>query len=209
MGGLDVFFVAMDELQQWKNGYDLYDIMARGTTNRQQPLILITTTAGTIRNDIYDMIYEESSKIIADFEKEDGFKDEETVFFIYELDKRDEVKKFDNLIKSNPGMGTIRNADSLYKEWKQAIHNPSMYMKSFLTKCCNIPETAQESYLTAEEIINETTFDINVLKPDYVLGGVDMSSTTDLTCVTFLFGRSGRKPICRADVFYTRGINRP
>lgn len=190
LDGLDVFFVAMDELQQWKNGYDLYDIMVRGMTNREQPLCLITTTAGTIRNDIYDMIYEEGSKIIEDFDKEDGFKDDESIFFIYELDSRDEVKDFENLIKANPGLGTIRNRDSLYKEWKQAIQNPSMYMKSFLTKCCNIPETSQQAYLTAEEIKNDATFNIDELKPDYVLGGVDMASTTDLTCVTFLFGRA-------------------
>ena len=66
LDGLDVFFVAMDELQQWKNGYDLYDIMSRGTTNRDEPLILITTTAGTIRNDIYDMIYDEASALNRD-----------------------------------------------------------------------------------------------------------------------------------------------
>lgn len=115
MDGLDVFFVAMDEIHQWRHGAELYDIMARGTTNREEPLILITTTAGTIRNDIYDQLYDEAKNIINDFDKKEGFKDEETLFFIYELDSRDEWKNFDNLIKANPGLGTIRNATSLKK----------------------------------------------------------------------------------------------
>ena len=29
---------------------------------REQPLVLITTTAGTIRNDIYDDIYDDAKK---------------------------------------------------------------------------------------------------------------------------------------------------
>ena len=78
LDGLDVHFVVMDEIHQWKNGYPLYDIMYRGMDNRQQPLALITSTAGTIREDLYDMIYDEAVNILTN----DGFEDKKSIFFI-------------------------------------------------------------------------------------------------------------------------------
>ncbi|WP_278553816.1 terminase large subunit [Parvimonas micra] len=183
LDGLDVHFVVMDEIHQWKNGFPLYDIMYRGMDNRQQPLALITSTAGTIREDLYDMIYDEAVNILTN----EGFEDKKSIFFIYELDKREEWKDFNNLIKANPGLGTIRNEQSLRDEWQRAMDNPSMYFKTFLIKNCNIRETSTESWLDLEDVTNPKTFDIKKLKPRYVISGWDISSTTDLTCVSFLF----------------------
>lgn len=201
LDGLDVHFVSMDEFHQWKNGMELYDIMYRGMGNREQPLALLMSTAGTIREDIYDILYEEASSIIRDFGKEDGFKDDESIFFIYELDKREEWKQWSRLIKANPGLGTIRNEETLFKEWEKTINNPDLNLKGFLTKNCNIPETATSSWLSAEDLENPATFDITTLKPDYAIGGVDMSSTTDLTCVSILFMVSG-DPTIYVDQMY-------
>ena len=57
LDGLNVHCVLMDEIHQWKQGKALYDIMADGVSAREQPLIYITSTAGTIREDIYDQKY--------------------------------------------------------------------------------------------------------------------------------------------------------
>lgn len=187
LDGHDIHCALMDEIQQWKRGYELYDILYRGMGNRDQPLALLTSTAGTIREDFYDILYLECANIIRDYDKEDGFKDEQLVAFIYELDERDEWKDFSKLIKANPGLGTIRNERSLRQEWEKTLNNPELNLKTFLTKNCNIPETSSEAWLTAEDVKNPATFNIDNLKPDYVIGGVDMSSTTDLTCITLLF----------------------
>ena len=192
LDGHDIHCALMDEIQQWKRGYELYDILFRGMDNREQPLALLTSTAGTIREDIYDIIYLECANIIRDFDVEDGFKDEQLIAFIYELDDREEWKEWSKLIKANPGLGTIRNKRSLKAEWEKALNNPEMNLKMFLTKNCNIPETSSEAWLTAEDVKNPDTFNIDSLKPSYVLGGIDMSSTTDLTCITSLFLHSGQ-----------------
>ena len=183
LDGLNVHFVVMDEIHQWKNGYPLYDIMYRGMDNREQPLALITSTAGTIREDIYDIIYDEGTNILTN----ESFKDDRSIFFIYELDKKEEWKDYKNLAKANPGLGTIRNEKSLKDEWERTKNNPSIYLKSFLTKNCNIRETDSSSWLSLDDITNERTFDIKKLKPRYVISGWDISSTTDLTCLTYLF----------------------
>ena len=201
LDGLDVQCVLMDEIHQWKSGYDLYDIMYRGMDNREEPLALLATTAGTRREDIYDRIYEEAENIINGFEKPNGFEDEQSIFFIYELDERDEWKDYENLIKANPGLGTIRNERSLKTEWNRAKNNPKMYLKMFLTKNCNIPETEQEAWLSLDQIQNELTFAIDDLKPNYVILGGDMSSTIDLTAVTMLF-RIPDDPMFYAHQFY-------
>lgn len=191
LDGLNIHFVAMDEIHQWRNGWPLYDIMYRGMSNREQPLALITSTAGTVREDLYDIIYEEGSNILL----QEEFKDDRSIFFIYELDKKDEWKDFNNLIKANPGLGTIRNETDLRDEWERTKANPSLYLKDFLTKNCNIRETDSASWLSLDDIINEKTFDIKKLKPRYAIGGWDLSSTTDLTCLTYLFRIYGDETI--------------
>lgn len=64
LDGLNIHCALMDEIHQWKNGKALYDIIADGVSAREQPLILITSTAGTIREDIYDAEYDDSERII-------------------------------------------------------------------------------------------------------------------------------------------------
>ena len=53
LDGLNIHCVLMDGIHQWKQGKALYDIMADGVSAREQPLVYITSTAGTIREDIY------------------------------------------------------------------------------------------------------------------------------------------------------------
>ena len=82
LDGLNVHCVLMDEIHQWKQGKALYDIMADGVAAREQPLDYITSTAGTIREDIYDQKYEEAEMVINGYGDPDGYKDEHFIAFI-------------------------------------------------------------------------------------------------------------------------------
>lgn len=186
LDGLNVHCGLMDELQQWKNGRKLYDIIADGVTAREQPLICITTTAGTIREDIYDQKYEEAERIINGYFDPDGYKDEHTIAFIYELDSRKEWTDEKCWKKANPGLGTIKNAKALKDKVEKAKSNPAL-VKNLVCKEFNIMETSAESWLTFEQIDNRELFDIKTLKPRYGIGGTDLSSTTDLTNATVIF----------------------
>lgn len=186
LDGLNLHCVLLDEIHQWKNGLGLYDILVRGVSARKQPLIFITTTAGTIREDIYDVIYDECERIINGYEDPDGYKDERTIAFIYELDKRDEWLDEKNWVKANPGLGTIKNYDILKGEVEKAKENP-LLVKNLLCKDFNIRETSTETWLSFEDLNNTATYDLSKLKPRYGIGGVDLSSTTDLTNATVIF----------------------
>lgn len=186
LDGLNVHGVLMDEFHQWKNGEPLYNIMADGITAREQPLIFMTSTAGTIREDIYDQIYEEAEMTINGYELEDGYVDERSIFFVYELDKREEWTKPDCWKKANPGLGTIKNQSILKEKVEKAMQNRRL-VKNLVCKEFNIRETSTESWLTFDELNNTATFALNELKPRYGIGGIDLSATTDLTCATVLF----------------------
>lgn len=82
--------------------------MADGTIGRDQPLILVTTTAGRIREDIYDEIYDEAVRVTNGLFDDVGYKDEHSLYMVYELDKREEWENPDCWQKANPGLGTIK-----------------------------------------------------------------------------------------------------
>lgn len=186
LDGLNVHCVLMDEIHQWKNGKALYDIMADGTTAREQPLIYITSTAGTIRQDIYDQKYEEAERVINGLFDPNGYHDIHFFPFIYELDKREEWTDEKCWKKANPGLGTIKKFDNLKAKVEKAKEN-HVLVKNLVCKEFNIRETSTEAWLTFEQLDNMKLFDVKELKPRYGIGGCDLSSTTDLTNATVIF----------------------
>lgn len=185
LDGLNVHCSLIDELHaiQDKN---LYDVIVDGMSAREQPLSIITTTAGTVREGIFDIKYDEAERIINGYDDPNGYKDARVLPIIYELDKRTEWTNEKVWQKANPGLGTIKSVDQLRQKVKKAQANP-LLVKNLLTKDFNVRETTTEAWLTFEQLNNPATFDIAKLKPRYGIGGVDLSSTTDLTAACVLF----------------------
>ena len=186
LDGLNVHCALMDEIHQWRNGRELFNIIADGVTAREQPLVFLTTTAGIVRGDVYDEKYEEAKKIINGFEDTNGYHDEHTIAFVYELDKKSEWTDPKMWYKANPGLGTIKNIDTLRAKVNKAKQNVEL-QKNLLCKEFNIPETSLQSWLSWEQLNNEATFDTLELKPKYGIGGCDLSMTVDLTAAKVLF----------------------
>lgn len=200
LDGLNIHCALMDEIHQWKNGKALYDIIADGVTAREQPLIFITSTAGTIREDIYDQKYDEACRVINGYFDPDGYKDEHFIAFIYELDARAEWTDPKAWQKANPGLGTIKNAKTLAAKVEKAKANP-LLVKNLVCKEFNIRETSSEAWLPFDTINNTATFDISELKPRYGIAGIDLSSTTDLTCASVIF-RIPNDPVLYVEQMY-------
>ena len=186
LDGLNVHCVLMDDIHQWKQGKALYDIMADGVTAREQPLTYITSTAGTIREDIYDQKYEEAEMVINGYRDPDGYKDEHFIAYIYELNNRKDWVKPECWEMANPGLGTIKNKKTLRDKVEKAKKNP-LLVKNLLCKEFNIRETSSEAWLTFEQANNTETYNLEELKPRYGVGGVDLSATTDLTAAKVIF----------------------
>ncbi|UPO88328.1 terminase large subunit [Niallia sp. Man26] len=187
LDGLNVHGASLDEIHAWKDK-NLYDVIVDGTSAREQPLILMITTAGTVRESVYDMKYEEAERLLLSFDDDNEYTDPTFLPVIYELDNRREWTEEKNWKKANPGLGTIKKKDNLAAKVKKAMANP-LLVKNLLTKDFNIRETSSEAWLTFEQLENKSTFDVEVLRPNYGIGGVDLSKTTDLTAAKVIFMR--------------------
>lgn len=186
LDGLNVHGAMMDEIHAWKDK-NLYDVIVDGTSSREQSLIFMITTAGTIREAVYDMKYEEAELLLNGLDDEDGYKDDRFLPIIYELDKREEWTDEKAWQKANPGLGTIKQIDQLRTKVNKAKSN-NMLVKNLLTKDFNVRDTSVEAWMTFEALNNTATFDIEELKPRYAIGGADLSSSVDLTsaCIAFM-----------------------
>ncbi len=177
--GLNAHCVIIDELHSIKDRA-LYEVMQQSQSARRQPLLIMITTAGTVRENIFDDRYDYACKVV------DGtFEDDTFLPILYELDDREEWTDPKAWPKANPGLGTIKKIDDLEKKVERAKVNP-VELSGLLTKEFNIRETTHSAWLTFEDLNNEETFDIEDFRGMYAIGGADLSKTLDLTCATLL-----------------------
>ena len=185
LDGLNIHALLLDELHAIED-QNLLDVLVDGMSAREQPMSIITTTMGTVRESVFDLKYEECERIINGYNDPDGYHDERTLPIIYELDKRAEWTDPKCWHKANPGLGTIKSLEQLADKVRKAQSNP-LLVKNLLCKDFNVRETTSEAWLTFEEVDNPVTFDVAKLKPRYGIGGADLSATTDLTAASVLF----------------------
>ena len=185
LDGLNVSCALIDELHAWRDS-NLYDVVADGMTARQQPLIIIASTAGFVRENIYDKKYKQAVDTINGYDGIGDYKDDRFLPIIYELDDKEEWKNCNCWLKANPGLGTIKDYAQLAEKVQRAKAGHKD-IKDLLTKDFNLPETSSQSYLDWSDIKNEATFNALDLKPNYGIGGFDLSQTTDLTSAVVIF----------------------
>ena len=191
LDGLNAHFVIADEVHAWKDK-NLLDVMYDSMSAREQPMLLETSTMGTIRESVFDSEYEYFTDIIDGYEGKSQTVDETVLPVIYELDNPNEWQDEKKWYKANPGLGTIKNIKDLRDKVNRAKNNPSELV-NLLCKDFNIRQNEQDKWITFDIANNEETYNIEDLFDNYAVGGVDLSSTTDLTCATLLIVKGGKK----------------
>lgn len=185
LDGLNAYFVSADETHAWKDK-NLMDVMFDSMSAREQPLLFETSTMGTIRENVFDNEYTYVEGIIKGYEGiEGGIVDETILPIIYELDKKEYWLEEKKWFQANPSLCTIKNIDDIRNKVKRALNNP-IELSNLLCKDFNIRMTSEEKWLSFETANNTETFEMEILNNCYAIGGVDLSSTTDLTCATLL-----------------------
>lgn len=179
LDGLNAHCVIMDELHSVKDR-NLYEVMKQSQAARRQPLTVMITTAGTVRECIFDDIYAYACGVT------DGtFEDDTFLPIIYELDRREEYLDPKAWEKANPGLGKIKKVTDLADKVERAKNSPKD-LSGILCKDFNIRETLSTAWLTFDDINNESTFDLERFRGSFAIGGADLSITTDLTSATLL-----------------------
>ena len=186
LDGLNSSLVIMDELHGIKDR-NLYEVMKQSQSARRQPLLIMITTAGTIRECIFDDMYKYACDVA------DGVITDDTFLpIIYELDDKKEWLQPLAWEKANPGINKIKKLDDLISKVERAKNSPRD-LTGILCKDFNVIQSINTAWLTYDDIENPETFDVEAFRGCYAIGGADLSITTDLTCATLLLMNKDEK----------------
>ena len=188
LDGLNSHAVIIDELHAIRDR-NLYEVMKQSTSSRRQPLVVMITTAGTVRECIFDDMYKYATDVADGIIQDDAF-----LPVLYELDQREEWTDPKAWFKANPGLGVIKQFKTLVQFVERAKNNAAD-LPGVLCKDFNIRENSAASWLSFEEINNTATFEMSEVENTYAIGGCDLSATTDLTCATLLIRKPGTETV--------------
>jgi phage terminase large subunit-like protein len=195
LDGLNCSFCCMDELHGVKDR-NLYEVMRQSQAARRQPMLIMITTVGTVRECIFDDMYNYAVAVA-----DGSITDDKFLPILYELDSRAEWNNPDAWKKANPALGAVKKIDDLTAQVERAKQNPHE-LSGVLCKEFNIRETVKTAWLSFEDINNEDTFSLADFRGGYCIGGVDLSITTDLTAASLLLMKAGSDKKYIAQMFW-------
>ena len=166
----------------------VYDAIKQSQSTKVNPLIFIITTQGTVVDGFLDNKLAYVRKMI-----KGEIQDEHVLPWLYTQDSIDEVfEDPSSWQKSNPSLGTIKTK-SYFEDIMNKARNDLATKVTMLCKDFNIKQIDSGSWLTFDELNNEETYKMSDLSDSYAIGGVDLSSTTDLTAAVLLIIKNGKK----------------
>ena len=180
--GLNVSGLVFDELHAQPNR-KLYDVLTKGSGDaREQPLFFIITTAGTDKNSICYELHTKATDILSGRKIDSSFYP-----VVYGLDIDDDWHDENNWYKANPSLGYTIKIDRVREAYKEALKNPAeenifrqLRINTWVNSTvCWIPEIVYDK--------GSAPFDENMLAGRECCGGLDLSSTTDITAFVLVF----------------------
>jgi phage terminase large subunit-like protein len=177
--GLNVSGAVIDELHAHPNR-DLYDVLTKGSGEaRRQPLYVVITTAGYDRHSICYELHQKARQI------EKGIANDPTFYGkIYGLEDDEDWEDERNWSKANPSLGHIFTIDRLREAYQSAKGNPveeNLFRRLRLNQW-----TTNETRWMDVRVWDECKALLGLEGRD-CYGGLDLSSTTDLTAFSMCF----------------------
>jgi len=161
----------------------MFDTMETGMGARDQPLMLVITTAGdNIAGPCYQM-QDEAQKML-----EGTRQDDETLALIYTIDDDDDWTDPATLRKANPNFGVSVGEDFLLARQREALSSPRK-AGVFKTKHLNVWVQSRAAYYNVQKYMSVANPE---LKLEQFLGqeciiGIDLAEKRDLTAVELVF----------------------
>lgn len=178
--GYNIEVGCIDEVHEMTDS-KVYDAIKQSQSTKKEPLIFIITTEGTTVGGFLDKKLEYCRRML-----KDDIQDERLLPWFYTQDSTQEI--FDDHStwqKSNPSIGNIK-LHSYLDDLMNKSRNDLSTRVAMLCKDFNVKQTDQGAWLSFEDLSNDETFDMEFLRDSYAIGGVDLSSTTDLTASVLL-----------------------
>src|SRR5574344_1238832 len=187
LDGFNIEVGCIDEVHQMTDS-KVYDAIKQSQSTKREPLIFIITTEGNVVGGFLDKKLEYVRKMI-----KGEIKDERVLPWLYTQDSVDEIyNDSSSCQKSNPSLGMVKTKAYLEDLMNKAKNDLSTRL-TMLCKDFNIKQLESGSWLTFDDLNNETKFDIELLRDSYAFAGVDLSSTTDLTAAVICVIKDGKK----------------
>ena len=189
--GLNIHGLIFDELHAQPDR-KLFDTLRYGGAARQQPLMVSITTAGFDRNSICWEQHEYARKILK------GLVDDESFFaLIYAANEDPNEGPVDDWtqeatwFKANPSLGITIDVDSFASECKEAQEKPTL-QNTFKRYRLNIWTSSDVRWMPMDKWdASAGLVDPAALMGRECYGGLDLSTTLDITACVFLFPEDG------------------
>jgi phage terminase large subunit-like protein len=180
--GLNVHGVIFDELHAQPNR-NLFDVMTKGSGDaRQQPLFFLITTAG---NDTHSICYEQHQKAL---DIMNGRKHDPTFYpVVYGADDGDDWTDPKIWKKANPSLGYTITLDKIEAACASAKETPTeenVFRQLRLNQW--VKQSVRWMQMSKWEAC-EFDFDERKLLGRVCYGGLDLSTTTDITAFVLVF----------------------
>ncbi len=164
---------------------ELFDAMETGMGAREQPLMLVITTAG---NDLSGPCYAlqlEAQKML------DGVQSSESLFaLIYTLDQGDDWAAIKTIKKANPNYDISVSAEFLISRQREAIDN-ARKQSTFQTKHLDVWVGARDAYFNVRkwQEREEPGLALDQFDAQVCYLGMDLASKIDIAALEILFPR--------------------
>ena len=149
---------------------------------KEEPLFIDLTTEGFVNDGYLDnrLIY--ARKVLNDEIEDDTF-----LPWLYTQDSEVEIWQDEkSWYKSNPSLGVIKKWNYLRGEIEKSKVDKSTRMHT-MCKDFNIKQNNAQAWLMREDYdYYQETFDLEQFRNSIILGAVDLSATTDLSCAKIL-----------------------
>lgn len=180
--GLNVHGVIFDELHA-QPGRELYDVMTKGSGDaRKQPLFFLITTAGNDRNSICYEVHQKAEDILR------GKKIDPTFYpVIYGIKDEEDWQDEANWYKANPSLGHTIDIEKVRAAMLSAKENPA---EENIFRQLRLNQWVKQSVRWMPmEVWDKCSFavDIEKLKGRECYGGLDLSSSNDITAFVLIF----------------------
>jgi len=181
LDGLNIHGAIVDEVHAHKTR-EMWDILETATGARRQPMMFAITTAGFDRKSLCYELHEYTEKVLDGVVKDDSF-----FGLVYTLDEGDDWNDETVWVKANPNLGVSVKVDDLQRKAAKAREMPSA-LNAFLRLHMNIWTQAETRWIDPEKwTACGEPVDADGLRGRICYGGLDLSSTTDITALVLVF----------------------
>lgn len=181
--GRNIGFAIVDETHEMKTNV-IAKSVEQSQSLKDNPKFINITTEGFINDGYLDDELKKCRAIIRG--EDDGIMAERTLPWLYTQDSEREVWEDEkSWMKSNPSLGIVKKWDYLREQVDIAKTSKADRM-FVLSKDFNFKQSNAQSWLEEKDYIYEAKFDLEKLRGKAVIGAVDLSETTDLTCAKIM-----------------------